>query len=60
VAIGGEKGIVSVWDVKSGRAKLSNTRVDESVVPNQTITALMYALCFSLRGNDSNLANVPR
>jgi WD40 repeat protein len=42
VAIGGEKGIVSLWDVKSGRAKLSNTRVDESVVPNQTITALMY------------------
>lgn len=41
VAIGGEKGIVSLWDVKSGRAKLSNTRVDESVVPNQTITALM-------------------
>lgn len=43
VAIGGEKGTVSLWDVKTGRAKISNTRIDESAVDGQTITALMYA-----------------
>jgi hypothetical protein len=54
VAIGGEKGLVSLWDVKSGRAKLSNTRTDEWAVPNQTITALLRSSSSSSPSSSSS------